>query len=382
MHMLSGSFSVSYDFPVHFIENFFVEGGEVFTSLLNINARNKPLILPIIEAEIIEHFPLLIEEFNGMLNELGLPIIPSLQIQGGEAGKNNPSLIEKIIDQCIEHQIDRHSYILAIGGGAFIDMVGYAAAIAHRGIRLIRMPTTVLGQNDAGIGVKNAVNYRNRKNFLGTFSPPHAVINDYRFITSLSVRDKRAGIAEAIKVALIKDLTFFNLLVKNTSALCNFDPEAMKPMIVKCAALHLTHICTNGDPFERGSARPLDFGHWSAHALEEISNFSLRHGEAVAIGILIDVRYSFYQDWLSEKELFVIENLIYSLGYPICITSLNQLNIDESLDNFRIHLGGELCITMLNGIGTSHEVNEIDNLLMKRCVADIIDKQEQIKSCV
>jgi len=372
MHTLSGSFSVSYNFPVHFIEDVFNKGKETFSTVLNLQQCDKPLILPVIEVEVARQFPSIVFEFNTMLKELGLPVIPTLKIQGGEIGKNTPDLVGTIIDQCIEHQIDRQSYILAIGGGAFIDMVGYAAAIAHRGIRLIRMPTTVLGQNDAGIGVKNAINYRNRKNFLGTFSPPYAVINDYRFITALSTRDKRAGIAEAIKVALIKDSNFFEQLVNNAPALNDFESTEMKQMITQCAALHLTHICNNGDPFERGSARPLDFGHWSAHALEELSNFSLRHGEAVAIGILIDSRYSFYLNWLSGDELALIENLIFTLGFQICTTTLIQLNIDESLDNFRIHLGGELCITMLKGIGQSHEVNKIDNQIMKRCVKDIL----------
>jgi len=372
MHSISGSFSVSYNFPVHFVEDSFNKHQDVFSDVLQLDQHHKPLILPVIESEIIQHFPQLTSQINAMFESLALPIIPVFSLQGGEAGKNASGTIEQIIDQCIAHNIDRHSYILAIGGGAFIDMVGYAAAIAHRGVRLIRMPTTVLGQNDAGIGVKNAINYRQRKNFLGTFCPPHAVINDYQFIKQLPKRDKRAGIAEAIKVALIKDATFFNQLTTNVSLLNDFEQQAMQSMIAQCAELHLYHICNNGDPFERGSARPLDFGHWSAHALEELSNFSLRHGEAVAIGILIDARYSHYQQWIDREQLKIIEELIFTLGFQVCTTTLNKLDIDQSLDNFRIHLGGELCITMLNGIGQSHEVNQIDHQIMKRCVTDIV----------
>jgi 3-dehydroquinate synthase len=370
MNIINAAFSVPYQFSVIFTDTLLSEQAELqhFFSAIKQDA----LILPIIEQEILNHHPTINDDLQQLLKKSHLTAVPSLVLTGGELGKNTPSLITEIIDQCIKNQIDRHSYIIAIGGGAFIDMVGYAATITHRGIRLIRMPTTVLGQNDAGVGVKNAINYQGRKNFLGTFSPPYAVINNYNFIESLPVKDKRAGIAEAIKVSLIKDAAFFDFLSTNKQVLKEFESSVMKKMIKDCASLHLNHICHNGDPFELGSARPLDFGHWSAHALEELSNFTLRHGEAVAIGILIDAKYSFYQQWISVDEFTLIEELIATLGFPICNTSLSLLNIEESLDNFRVHLGGELCITMLKNIGQCHEVNTIDTRLMARCVNELI----------
>lgn len=375
MNIINAAFSVPYQFSVIFTDTLLSPQAELQQFFSSI--KKGALILPIIEQEILSHHPSMNDDLQLLLKENGLSSVDSLVLIGGELGKNTPSLINEIIDQCIENQIDRHSYIIAIGGGAFIDMVGYAATITHRGIRLIRMPTTVLGQNDAGVGVKNAINYQGRKNFLGTFSPPYAVINNYSFIESLPVKEKRAGIAEAIKVALIKDAAFFDFLSTNKQALKEFEPSAMKKMIKDCASLHLNHICHNGDPFELGSARPLDFGHWSAHALEELSNFTLRHGEAVAIGILIDAKYSFYQNWISIEDLQMIEDLINTLGFPICKTSLKLLNIEESLDNFRVHLGGELCITMLTGIGQCHEVNTIDTNVMVRCVDELIAKNSE-----
>jgi len=373
MKTLTASFSIPYQFPVYFVDDIFSQIN-VFKEILGEHQHKMPLLLPVIEQEVVNKFPTLLTDVQTMYEQLSLKNCSVLVMKGGEEGKNSPELVSEIIDKCIEQQIDRHSYILAIGGGAFIDMVGYAAAITHRGVKLIRMPTTVLGQNDAGIGVKNAVNYRGRKNFLGTFSTPSAVINNYNFITGLSIRDKRSGIAEAIKVALIKDESFFHTLLSSKIALTLFDADAMKEMISRCASLHLEHICQNGDPFERGSARPLDFGHWSAHALEENSNFTLRHGEAVAIGILLDSRYSYYQGWLIEEEYTNIENLITTLGFEIDHCSLSKLDVCVSLDNFRTHLGGELCITMLSGIGKSHEVNTIDTLLMKRSINYLLSK--------
>ena len=372
MKTLTASFSVPYQFPVLFVDNIFSQI-EVLETLLKEHA-DTPLILPVLEQEVANKFPTLLLDVQNLLEQLNLVAIPSLVLLGGEQGKNNTEIVPTIINACIEHQIDRHSYVLAIGGGAFIDMVGYAATITHRGVRLIRMPTTVLGQNDAGIGVKNAINYRGRKNFLGTFSVPVAVINDYHFISGLLDRDKRAGIAEAIKVALIKDSVFFEFLFENRKSLSLFEQDVMKEMISRCADLHLQHICHNGDPFERGSARPLDFGHWSAHALEEYSNFDLRHGEAVAIGILIDSRYSYYQGWLTENQYLDVELLISTLGFELNHASLAKLDVAQSLDNFRVHLGGRLCITMLKGVGCSHEVNDVDIKMMNRSVHYLLGK--------
>jgi 3-dehydroquinate synthase len=370
MTTINADFFIPYKFSVIFIDNILKPNDQLLAFFNGL--PEQALILPIIEHELLQHYPQLSASLQQLLTTNNLSPVPSLVLTGGELGKNSPELIPEIIDKCIAHQIDRHSYLVAIGGGAFIDMVGYAATIIHRGIRLIRMPTTVLGQNDAGVGVKNAMNYQGRKNFLGTFSPPYAVINSYHFIDSLPCQEKRAGIAEAIKVALIKDGDFFNYLFIHRHQLRQFKSSVMKKMIVECAQLHLNHICTTGDPFELGSARPLDFGHWSAHALEELSGFSLRHGEAVAIGILIDAKYSFYQGWISVRELAMIEQLILELGFPICCRALTQLNITYALDNFRAHLGGQLCITMLSGLGTCHEVNNIDSSLMQVCINELI----------
>src|SRR5204863_3284980 len=123
-----------------------------------------------------------------------------LVITGGEASKSDPAVLHQIHQAIHDARLCRHSYVAAIGAGAVLDVVGYAAATAHRGIRLIRIPTTVLAQDDSAVGVKNGVNAFGKKNFLGTFAPPFAVINDLGFLATLSDRDWRSGISEAIKV--------------------------------------------------------------------------------------------------------------------------------------------------------------------------------------
>ena len=255
-----------------------------------------------------------------------------------------------------------------------LDAAGYAAATAHRGVRLIRMPTTVLAQNDAGIGVKNSVNAFGRKNFLGTFAPPFAVINDAAFLETLPARDTRAGIAEAVKVALIRDRDFFDFLYKERDQLGRFAPAATEAMIKRCAELHLEHIAGAGDPFESGSSRPLDFGHWVAHKLEELSHSELRHGEAVAIGIALDSLYSHHLGRLGELDLYRILTLLEALGFSLYHPALSWLDVERALGDFREHLGGELSIPLLEGIGCKIEAHEIDVALMKQCIAQLAER--------
>jgi 3-dehydroquinate synthase len=226
----------------------------------------------------------------------------------------------------------------------------------------------VLSQNDSGVGVKNGINYFHKKNFLGTFAPPVAVFNDNHFLTTLDDAEWRSGISEAIKVALIKDPVFYTWLEAHADKLVNRDMAAMQYLIRRCAELHLQHIA-GSDPFETGSSRPLDFGHWSAHKLEQLSEFSIRHGEAVAIGITLDTVYSFLSGRLKEDRMIRILRLIKALGLPLThplleITDQKKALLD-GLNEFREHLGGRLTIMLLNDIGHGEEVNEMDPALVK-----------------
>jgi 3-dehydroquinate synthase len=257
--------------------------------------------------------------------------------------------------------------VIAIGGGAVLDLVGYVAATVHRGVRLIRIPTTVLSQNDVGVGVKNGINALGVKNSIGTFCPPFAVINDFDLLRSLDRRDKRAGYAEAVKVSLIRDPAFFDWLEANALALQAFEPHAMAYMIRVCAKHHMQHIATSGDPFEMGSARPLDYGHWAAHKLENLTRYALRHGEAVAIGIALDTRYAVETGLLSSEQALRVVCLFEQLGFKLWHPALEARHSDsdhftflDGLEEFREHLGGELTIPLLRAIGSPIDVYELD----------------------
>ena len=293
---------------------------------------------------------------------------------GGEQSKQSPELIAALHADLQRFGVDRQSFVLAIGGGAVLDAVGYAAATTHRGVRLIRVPTTVLGQNDSGVGVKNGINAFGAKNFLGTFAPPFAVINDSDFLRTLEARDLRSGMAEAVKVALIRDPSFFAWLEQNVAQLATFELDAVARLVRVAAEIHLGHIASAGDPFEQGSARPLDFGHWAAHKLESLSEHALRHGEAVAIGMALDSCYSARAGLLDQASLERICGLLEGLGFALWHDALGWLSAEESprvldgLREFREHLGGELTVTLLAGIGRGQEVHDIDSSLVRHAL--------------
>jgi 3-dehydroquinate synthase len=302
-----------------------------------------------------------------------------LVLPGGEQIKDDRRYLERIIDAINGSSLCRHSYVIAIGGGAVLDAAGFAAATAHRGVRLIRVPTTVLSQDDSAVGVKNGINAFGKKNYLGTFTAPFAVVNDGSFLSTLSDRDWRGGTTEAVKAALIRDAQFFDFLEQHASALVDRDLQAMMKMIRHSAILHLRHIATGGDPFEQGSSRPLDFGHWAAHKLEQVTSHRLGHGEAVGIGIALDTTYSHLAGFLPESSWRRIVQLLAALGVPVYDAALeDRLDTPEhsdcilrGLDDFREHLGGRLTIMLLRDIGQPFDVHEVSTDLMRQSIATI-----------
>lgn len=295
-------------------------------------------------------------------------------VPGGEAVKNDVHLIERMLKVFNHYDLDRRSYVVVIGGGAVLDAVGFAVAIAHRGLRLVRLPTTTLAQADSGVGVKNSINLFSKKNWLGTFAVPWGVINDRRLIESLSDRDFRCGFSEAVKVSLLKEPAFFQTICDRATEIAGRQAAAW-PVIARSAWWHLRHITAGGDPFEMLEARPLDFGHWSAHKLESMTHFEVRHGEAVAIGVAIDTLYSARVHGLpvhaAEQVLQCLASLQLLLAHPALARTEELFG---GLEEFRQHLGGRLTVTMLQDIGQPIDVHEIDQAAMRDSIQEVVDR--------
>jgi 3-dehydroquinate synthase len=256
-----------------------------------------------------------------------------------------------------------------------LDAVGLAAATAHRGVSLLRLPSTTLSQADAGVGVKNGINALGAKNLIGTFAPPLAVVNDTMLLTTLAERDWRAGLSEAVKVGLLKQPTLLGDIEQSCQALCDRDLDAMERIVTATANLHVAHIVQGGDPFETCRARPLDFGHWSAHQLELMTGFRLSHGDAVAIGLMIDLQYAQLVRGDVSGPVTRVANCLESLGFPLHCDALgDEDRLLQGIERFREHLGGRLAITLVVEPGNPYEVDAIDDAAMRQAIRIIAQR--------
>ncbi len=373
--------SVGWEFPVVFTHDVFAPANPVLADTLDRLGENRRHRAIVFIDEFVAGTHRVLDEkvtayFDVHRDRIELIAAPQI-VPGGEAVKNDFALVEGFMRLLLERHLDRQSFVIIVGGGAVMDAVGLAAALVHRGVRQIRVPTTVLGQNDAGVGVKNGVNYCGGKNAIGTFAPPFAVVNDFDFLLTLPARDWLCGVAEAFKVAIIRDRAFFDELLANAARYPARDFEAMQALVVRCAEIHLEHIRSNGDPFEYGRARPLDFGHWSAHKLELLSSFRISHGEAVATGVLLDSIYARKMGWLTADELALIRDGFARSGFSLWFPELDardasgQRAVFAGLRDFQEHLGGELTVTFPSGLGARQEVHEIDLAMMEQAIQEL-----------
>ena len=371
-------FTVSYAFPVCFTSGLFNPDNLVLRdTLCHLESDKRHRMMVFVDDGVVRTMPGLPDAINRYAQahsrQMEL-VVPPISMPSGEQIKSDLHFVEQMQKALSDEHIDRHSYVIGIGGGALLDAVGLVAATSHRGIRHVRVPTTVLSQNDSGVGVKNGVNLFGQKNYVGTFAPPFAVLNDYDFIECLPERDKIAGMAEAVKVALIRDSEFYIWLEHHADELALFERSAMSYMIKRCAELHMRQIGQGGDPFETGSARPLDFGHWAAHRLETVTRYHLRHGEAVAIGIALDARYSvlcgLLEPGADERICFLLEHLGFKLWHPGLESknSHGRYEVLQGLSDFREHLGGEMTITLLADLGQGVEVHTMQESYVEQAI--------------
>ncbi len=393
MERIANNFSVRFDYDVVFGDDVFGADSCVFREALSrlLGGMSATRTLWVFDKGLVAAQPDLVERVRGwcerncdQLTMAGQPLV----VPGGEAAKNDFEVTLKVIRAIRAAHLCRQSLVCIVGGGALLDAAGFAASMVHRGVRVVRFPSTVLSQNDSGVGVKNGINLRGVKNFLGTFAPPALVVNDFSLLRSLSPRDWISGVAEAFKVAIIKDADFLSWLVSSAPLFPARDEEAMRHLVRRCAELHVDHIRTSGDPFEFGSARPLDFGHWLGHKLESLSVGELRHGEAVSIGMCVDLLNAVQLGFVEQSRA---ENVIAALscsGLPVWNEILtmtdgtNRLLVLNGIEEFREHLGGELYLTLPNPIGRRIEINELPEPVICESIKALEGLMPVVRRCI
>ena len=368
--------TVSFQHRVRFTRGAFAPGNRLMADLLETRGRSKVLVF--VENGLKKFFPQLEGEIQDYFSDLsGLRLTGVEWLAGGEEAKRDDRVYQDAMAAIERHHIDRHSYVVVIGGGAFLDVIGFAAATGHRGVRLVRFPTTTLSQDDSGVGVKNGINAFGKKNFIGTFAVPYAVVNDFQFLHTQPELTRRAGLIEAVKVALVRDGEFFDWLEKNVGGLLSLDETILEEAVQRSAVHHAKHIAQGGDPFELGSSRPLDYGHWAAHKLEQLTDFALSHGEAVSVGVSLDTLYAARVGLLEAVDAERVLKVIEGLELPIWHEALElkdqkgRRRVFNGLEEFREHLGGELTVLLLKETGVGVDVHEIDETIWEECANEL-----------
>ena len=372
------SLSYSIDYPIVFTEGVFDPANPVLAQTMDRLEENRVhRAMVFIDSNVADLLPQLsqhiVQYFEAYSNDIELAEEPRV-LPGGEGIKNDIEVIGPLAAALADAHLCRHSFVVVVGGGAVLDAIGFAASVTHCGLRTVRIPTTILGQASAGVGVRNAVNYAGMKNAIGCFAPPFAVINDWQFLHSLPDREWMAGITEAFRMGIIADSDFFDDLCTLAGVLSQRNPETIQKIIQHSAYLYLSRMSIQNDPFEMEIGQPLDFAYWGAHKLEMLSNCEISHAEAVAMGILIDSRYSAEQGWMTGAQFEKIHRAFSELALPLWFNELEMVGADGNLEilqgipEFQEQKGGPLSITFPEGIGAFRNEPLVDLVVMEKAL--------------
>lgn len=274
--------------------------------------------------------------------------VETIKVPSGEKAKSFDVYYE-CQTAALKYKLDRHSLILALGGGAVGDLAGFVAATFMRGIPFIQIPTTILA-HDSAVGGKVAINHPAGKNMIGSFYQPEAVIYDTKFLESLPIHEKRSGFAEVIKHGLIQDNSFYEWLKGNISSLNHFSEEELVRFLAR--GIEIKSAIVAEDEKETGVRAYLNFGHTLGHAIEaELGYGKITHGEAVLIGMLFALQLSKkYAGLQFETEPFY--EWIHKLGYQVVLPK--GLVFDQLIDRMKSDkksIGQQIRMVLLKEIG-------------------------------
>ncbi|MCA1798111.1 MAG: 3-dehydroquinate synthase [Xanthomonadaceae bacterium] len=271
-------------------------------------------------------------------------------VADGDAAKTLQT-VERIVDAAVVAGVGRDGTVVALGGGAVGDVAGLAAALFHRGIGFIQVPTTLLAQVDAAVGGKTAVNHRAGKNLVGAFHQPRLVICDIALLRTLPPRELRAGLAEVIKYALLEPGDLWDWLEANIDALLATEPKVVAEAVDRCLRVKARIVAA--DETERGQRALLNLGHTFGHAIETLYAGKLLHGEAVALGCVMAARMSQSLGWLPADAVARITSIFTTAGLPVALPAPvpTAEAVLEAMGRDKKVAGGRIRLVLLRDIG-------------------------------
>jgi 3-dehydroquinate synthase len=308
--------------------------GEKLENLNNYLPQGKKVII-ITDENILKYYSTQIKNFTVV--RIGL----------GEKNKTLQTL-EKIFEEFIKHEVDRSTFVVAIGGGIVCDVAGFAASTFMRGLKFGFVSTTLLSQVDASVGGKNGVNFLGYKNMVGVFSQPQFVICDVTMFKTLDPKEFISGFAEIIKAAAIRDINFFDYLEANFNKALNYDEAVLEKIIYESVRIKAQVV--QNDEKEKGERRILNFGHTFAHSIEK--NFGILHGEAVSIGMVLASKVSVKMNLLTLNEATRIEKLLSNFKLPVKL-ALDKNKVYNALLKDKKREGDFINLVLLNKLGNA-----------------------------
>jgi len=308
--------------------------GEKLANLRQYLPKDKKVVI-LTDENILKHYAAQLQ---------GLPVI---QMGLGEKNKTLQTL-EKIFEEMIRLEVDRSSYLVAIGGGIVCDVGGFVASSFMRGIRFGFVSTTLLSQVDASVGGKNGVNFQGYKNMIGVFAQPEFVICDVSMFKTLDSKEFISGFAEIIKAAAIRDKGLFKYLQSNISKALNYNEEVLEKVIYESVRIKAQVV--QNDEKEKGERRILNFGHTFAHSIEK--NLGILHGEAVSIGMVLASKASVKLGLLSQIEAEQIEKLLVDYKLPVKL-NLDKSKVYDALLKDKKREGDFMNLVLLKGLGNA-----------------------------
>ena len=289
----------------------------------------------------------------------------SYVFQAGEQSKNLDTVSE-LYQVLISNKFDRNDILIALGGGVVGDLTGFAAATYLRGIRFVQIPTSLLAQVDSSIGGKTAVDFQQYKNMVGAFYQPALVYNNLEALKTLPEREYLSGMGEIIKHGLIRDASYYQWLKEHNRQIRNLDPDTLETMIE--ISDRIKREVVERDPKEKGERAHLNFGHTIGHAIEKLSDFSLLHGECVAIGMTAAAWLSQKKGMLTEAECLDIKQCISDFGLPVSNPQIDPALIAQTTLLDKKMDSGVVKFILLDGIGKAVINREITLADMEQAV--------------
>jgi len=264
----------------------------------------------------------------------------------------------KVVGRLIERGLDRKGVVVALGGGTVGDVAGFAASVYLRGIRVIQVPTTLLGQVDSGIGGKAAVNQARGKNLIGSFHQPSLVVSDTSFLRTLPPREVASGLGEVVKYGVISDAALLARVEEKVDSLLRADSGELTAVVSRCSAIKARYVEAD-ERDTRGIRAALNYGHTLGHAVETMSRHSVRHGEAVAIGMVAASRIAVRARLLKEADAMRQTSLLRALGLPTEVPDMSTTKLVRAMRKDKKAEAGAIRFVLPTGIGKPPVVREI-----------------------